>query len=153
MTFYNVPDTEQMRRLLHNAQSCNFPRMLCSSHGCPVQCCRVQPSRLAGWLWSFTARRAWMETIKMEAGGGGGVRGGGRERHLCTGVLRADQQVEWCIDRRSHLQSWNDFGIHGKYIFHSQKSDRKLCFDLSEPDLHCCFLGKTKQKVAPGNSS
>lgn len=25
-----------------------------------------------------------------------------------------------------------------------------LCFDLSEPDLHRCFLGKTKQKVAPG---
>lgn len=46
-SFYNVPDTEQMRGLLHNAQSCNFTRMLCSSHGSPVQCCRVQPSRLA----------------------------------------------------------------------------------------------------------
>lgn len=35
--------------------------------------------------------------------GGGGE--GGRERHSCTGVLMTDQQVEWCIDRRSHLQS------------------------------------------------
>lgn len=68
-TFYNVPDIEQMRGLLHNAQSSNFAPMLCSSHGSPVQCCSVQPSRLAGWLQSFTARRAWMETMKMESYG------------------------------------------------------------------------------------
>lgn len=51
-TFYNVLDTEQMRGLLHNSQSGSFTCMLCSSHGSPVQHCRVQSLGLA-WLWSF----------------------------------------------------------------------------------------------------
>lgn len=49
----------------------------------------------------------WMETIKMEDGGG----------PSCTRVLRADQQVEWCIDRGFHPQFWNDIDIHGERHF------------------------------------